>query len=90
MNVEQNYAKKGVLIVAKRTKIPAEVREYARMSNIKIEREDSLDIREKISKMSPEQRKKLRINKSTLWYMKKNLKSGKSIKIYDKTWSKIN
>jgi len=61
---------------------------------IQIEREDSLDIREKISKMTPEQRKKLGINKSTLWYMKKNLKknlkSGKNIKIYDKTWSKIN
>ena len=57
---------------------------------IQIQREDSLDIREKISKMTPEERKKLGINKSTLWYMKKNLKSGKSIKIYDKTWSKIN
>jgi len=57
---------------------------------IQIEREDSLDIREKISKMTPEQRKKLGINKSTLWYMKKNLKSGKNIKIYDKTFSKIN
>jgi len=57
---------------------------------IQIQREDSLDIREKILKMIPEQRKKLGINKSTLWYMKKNLKSGKNIKIYDKTWSKIN
>ena len=33
-----NYAKKGVLIVAKRTKIPPDVREYARKSNIKITR----------------------------------------------------
>ncbi len=57
---------------------------------IQIQREDSLDIREKISKMTPEERKKLGINKSTLFYMKKNLKSGKNIKIYDKTWSKIN
>ena len=30
------YAKKGVLIVAKRTKIPLGVREYARLSNVKI------------------------------------------------------
>ncbi len=57
---------------------------------IQIQREDSLDIREKISKMTSEQRKKLGINKSTLWYMKKNLKLGKNIKSYDKTWSKIN
>ncbi len=61
-----------------------------KVPDIKIERDDSLDIREKISKMTTEQRKKLGINKSTLWYMKKNLKSGKNIKIYDKTWSKIN
>lgn len=33
-----NYAKKGVLIVAKRTKVPNEVREYARDSNITITR----------------------------------------------------
>lgn len=33
-----NYAKKGVLVVAKRTKIPLEVREYARMSNVTITR----------------------------------------------------
>jgi len=57
---------------------------------IQIQREDSLDIREKILKMTPDQRRKFGINKSTLWYMKKNLKSGKNIKIYDKTFSKIN
>jgi len=56
---------------------------------IKIEREDTVDIKEKILKMSPEDRRKLGINKSTLWYMKKNLASGKNIKIYDKTFSKI-
>ena len=33
-----NYAKTGVLIVAKRTKIPPEVREYAKKSNVKITR----------------------------------------------------
>jgi len=57
---------------------------------IVISRKDNLTLQEKILKMSPEQRIKLGINKSTLWYMKKNLKSGKNIKIYGKTWSKIN
>ena len=42
-----NYAKKGVLIVAKRTKIPAEVREYARMSNIKITRMSTMKKKKK-------------------------------------------
>ena len=56
---------------------------------ITLEREDTIDIKEKIMKMSPEERKKRGINKSTLWYMKKNLESRKNIKIYDKTFSKI-
>ncbi len=42
-----NYAKKGVLIVAKRTKIPAEVREYARMSNVKITRMSTMKKKKK-------------------------------------------
>ncbi len=33
-----NYAKKGVLIVAKKTKIPKDVRDYAKDSNISITR----------------------------------------------------
>jgi len=34
--------------------------------------------------MSPEERKRLGINKSTLWYMKNNIKKGKRIKLYRK------
>jgi predicted transcriptional regulator len=34
-------------------------------------------------------RKKLGINKSTLFYMKKNLEDGKSIKFYNKTLTKV-
>jgi len=33
-----NYAKKGVLVVAKRTKIPREVRAYAKMEHVRITR----------------------------------------------------
>lgn len=40
--------------------------------------------------MTPEQRKKLGINKSTLFYMKKNLQDRKNIKIYDKAFKKLN
>ena len=39
--------------------------------------------------MTPEERKRLGINKSTLFYMKKNLQDGKSIKIYDKVFNKL-
>jgi len=57
--------------------------------NITIERNDFLFLQEKILHMSPEERKRLGINKSTLWYMKRNLVCGKNIKIYGKTFSKI-
>jgi CRISPR-associated protein Cas1 len=39
--------------------------------------------------MTPEQRKELRINKSTLWYIQKNLRDGKKVKLYDKVRGKI-
>lgn len=38
--------------------------------------------------MTPDERRKLGINKSTLWYMKKNLKSGSKIKVYKKMLDK--
>ena len=39
--------------------------------------------------MTPEERKEIRINKSTLWYIKKNLSDGKTPKIYEKIIRKI-
>jgi CRISPR-associated protein Cas1 len=57
--------------------------------HIEIDRNDDLQIREKILSMSPDERRKLGINKSTLWYMKKNISDGKSVKIYDKILSKL-
>ena len=57
--------------------------------HVEINRDDDLLIREKILSMSPEERKKLGINKSTLWYLKKNITSKDKIKIYDKILDKI-
>jgi len=57
---------------------------------IKLSRNDYVTLRERILKMTPEYRKRLGINKSTLFYMKKNIKNGKSIKIYDKVLDKLN
>ena len=56
---------------------------------IAINRNDNLLLREKILSMNPEERKKLGINKSTLWYLKKNITSKDKIKIYDKVLDKI-
>ena len=51
---------------------------------MKLNRNDDLELREKILNMTSSQRKELGINKSTLWYIKKNLSEGKTPKIYEK------
>ncbi|QLH06011.1 hypothetical protein [Nitrosopumilus ureiphilus] len=56
---------------------------------IKINRDDGLELRNRILSMSNEERKKLEINKSTLWYLKKNVMSKDKIKIYDKILEKL-
>ena len=71
-----NVAKLPLFIADKNNKVDFVV------PKIVISRKDNLTLQEKILKMTPQQRRKLGINKSTLWYMQKNLKNGKSIKIY--------
>jgi CRISPR-associated protein Cas1 len=60
------------------------------ISPIEINRSDDTEIRGFIMNMIPEQRKELGINKSTLWYIQKNIREGKKIELYDKIKSKIN
>jgi CRISPR-associated protein Cas1 len=57
---------------------------------VKITRDDDLELREFILNMRPEERRKLGINRNTLWYMRENLKKGKKIKLYEKVKDKIN
>ena len=56
---------------------------------IKIERDDSIEVKERILSMSVQDRKRLEVNKSTLWYQKKKLTEGEKIKVYDKLLSKL-
>lgn len=56
---------------------------------VKYERNDDLAIRKAILKMTPEWRKELGINKSTLWYIQKNIREGKKVKLYEKVKVKI-
>jgi len=56
---------------------------------IEIKRNDNSQIRERIMSIDPEKRKELKINKSTLWYQRKNIKEGKTIKTYNETKVKI-
>ncbi len=56
---------------------------------IKITRNDDNEIREKVISITPEERKKRKINKSTLWYQQKKIKEGKPLKLYQKTIAKL-
>lgn len=56
---------------------------------VKIERDDSIELRERILKMTPEKRKRLGISKSGLWYQKRNIMEGKRTRIYDKVMCKV-
>ena len=56
---------------------------------MKLNRNDNLELREKVLNMTTDERKELGINKSTLWYIKKNLSEGKISKIYEKIFLKI-
>jgi hypothetical protein len=51
---------------------------------LKIHRSDPLELQQKILAMSSDERKRLDINKSTLWYQWKHLNEGKRIQIYGK------
>lgn len=57
--------------------------------SIEINRNDDLELRDALLRMTPEQRRELGINRNTLWYIKKNLREGKKIKIYDKVKTKM-
>ena len=56
---------------------------------MKVNRNDNLELREKILNVNAEEMKRLRINKSTLGYIRKNLSEGKIPKIYEKVLLKI-
>lgn len=56
---------------------------------VPIKRNDDNTTRDYIMNMTPEQRKELGINKSTLWYIQKNLREGKKVKLYDKVKAKM-
>ena len=60
-----------------------------KIPEIRIDRVDNKELRSKIISISPEKRKKLKINKSTLWYQQKKIKEGKEIKVYKKTKVRI-
>jgi len=59
------------------------------MPEIEIKRNDNSQVMDKIMSIDPDKRKKLKINRTTLWYQQKKIKEGKTIKVYNKTKVKI-
>ena len=55
----------------------------------KIKRDDSTGVRSKVLSLTPQDSKRLGINKSTLRYVQKHIKEGKRIKVYSKVMGKI-
>jgi CRISPR-associated protein Cas1 len=70
-------------IIGKSNKLQFNVPEF------EIKREDNTNIRSKVLSLTPEDRKRLGINKSTLWYMQKHIKEGKRIILKKKTMKKL-
>ena len=70
-------------IMGKSSKLQFNIPEF------EIKREDTLEIRNKILSLTPEDRKRLNINKSTLWYIQKHVREGIKIKIYSKVMGKL-
>jgi CRISPR-associated protein Cas1 len=59
------------------------------MPKLEIRRLDDIELRNKILNMTSEERNKLGLRRNTYFYMAKNIRAGKRIKIYDKVMSKI-
>ena len=56
---------------------------------LNLNRNDDVELRKKILNMTSEDRKRLGINKSTLWYLKNKLNLNKHKFVYNKTLLKI-
>jgi CRISPR-associated protein Cas1 len=57
--------------------------------DVPIKRNDDNTAREFIMNMTPGQRKELGISKTTLWHIRKNIREGKKVKLYDKVKAKM-
>jgi CRISP-associated protein Cas1 len=76
-------AKLSLFISEKNNKIDFDIPKYS------IKRNDTILLKEKIVNITVDERKRLGISKSTLFYLKKNIREGKNIQIYKKTLEKI-
>lgn len=56
---------------------------------LKYERNDDKELREKLMRIPLKDARKMGLNKSTLWYIQKNIREGKKIELYDKVNAKV-
>lgn len=57
--------------------------------HLPIKRNDTIDLKQRILSITPQERKRLGISKSGLWYQKKKIEEGKTIKVYDKVLMRL-
>jgi CRISPR-associated protein Cas1 len=55
----------------------------------KFEVQIPLNIKERILNITPDERRILGINKSTLWYQQKKILEGRRLKVYGKVLSRL-
>jgi len=72
--LQDNLQQLGNFIVGKRKEFDFVI------PKITLNRNDDVELREKILNMTSDERNRLGINKSTLWHIKKNLYKGKTPK----------
>lgn len=56
---------------------------------IQLGRVDDIGLRDRILSITPEERSRLDLRRNTLWYIQKNIRGGKRVKIYDKIRQKL-
>jgi CRISPR-associated protein Cas1 len=71
------------MVIGKSSRLQFNIPEF------EIKREDHIELRDKVASLTPQDRKRLGINKFTLWYMQKHVREGKRIKVYGKVMGKI-
>lgn len=81
--LDNKISKLSLFISGKNKKIDFDI------PKISLKRNDTILLKEKILNMTIEERKRLGINKSTLFYLKKNIKDRNNVKIYQKIVDKI-
>jgi len=80
---QENVQKLANFLIGKNKELSFEI------PSINYNRNDDKELREKLMEIPLKDAKKIGLNKSTLWYIQKNIREGRKIELYDKVLAKI-